>query len=268
MEKFILSIKGEEFPVYLSRNNNSNKLLFYIPGLNGNGALIENISKEFPNYSVASFDPRAQGENYSKPYRSYKKYLSDIYEIINNLKSKLNVHNIYLIGESWGAALAILYKYKYDGIDKIVCWNCPYKINNTEKVPFKVAFKRNMKMIGTFLFSIDTYDDADFNENLINNKVILRAIKVFRRKSVSNKVIIAAWKSFKPAWKIIMKNKIDNYLYIQSLEDIMLHKDLLKIISNTKNQNIITYEQGYHILMFDINSSQKLFRDINNFLDN
>lgn len=265
MDKIEFCFNKDKFPLYLSKCENSKKLIFYIPGLNGNGALVEHISDKFEGYNVASFDPRAQGENQSKPSRRYKKYLKDINIIINFLKDKLDVNEIYLIGESWGAALAILYDFKYKGINKVACWNCPYKIVNSEKVPFKIAFKRNLKMIITFLFSINTYDDAEFNEKLINNKIILRAIKVFRRKKISNKVILASWRSFKPAWKIIFNNKINNYLYIQSLEDIMLHNDLLEKISN--NKNVLMYEKGHHVLLFDNESQENLFKDINNFLN-
>lgn len=261
-------IKNDKFPTYyIPSNKPSKKMIIFVPGLNGNGVLINYFNEEICNdFHLFSFDGRAQAENKSKPYRSYKKFLKDIDAIVDYVKDEYNVDEIYLTGESWGAGLCLLYDHIYGKVKKVFCWNCPKEVVNTSKQKFKDAFVRNIKMLCTFLFSINTYDNQDFVDELTNNKVLLRTIKIYRNKKLSNKVILAAWRSFKPAWKVIEKKLVNNFRYIQSGDDILFNKARIDEIKS--NINIIYYEHGTHILSFDNLMSKQLFSDLIKFFTN
>ncbi len=257
-------------PTYLvsPRNNKkSNTLLLFIPGLNGNGSMIKYFNYPyFDNMYLFSFDQRAQGFNTNKPSRFYKKYLKDLNYLIDEIKIRYpHINNIYLCGESWGSTLSFLFhKYYFQKINGVIGWNMPYKVVDLSPKKGWNKFSSSMKTLLTFLTSIDTYDDAPMASELTNNKVLLRIIKSIKRPKLSNKVILAAWRSFKKSWKYISKNNF-NYLYIQSLEDAMI---TLKKVNHEAmhNDKIIIFKKGYHLLTFDNNVSDKLFKIIYKFI--
>lgn len=249
----------------INKNKNTKKLVLFIQGLNGNGSTIYYWNyPAFDNAYLVSFDARAQAGNDLKPSRFYKRFIRDIDLVIKNLKEKLSVNEIYLMGESWGSALALLYKkYNPNVVNNLITWNMPYKAVDVSKGNESNVIKRNLLMLSTCLFSINTYDDAPFIKELTNNKLLLRTIQVLRNNRLSNKVIIASWLSFKPAWKFLIKHKNEfkklNITYIQSLQDIMREPKVVnKLIADDKN--VYIFEQGYHILTFDDNVNDKLFQ--------
>lgn len=268
MEWNIDTMHGE-IPIYcvkpITKSKGTKKLVLFIQGLNGNGSTIYYWNyPAFDNAYLVSFDARAQANNTLKPSRYYKTFIKDIDIIIDNLKQKLDFDEIYLMGESWGAALSVLYKKRYpEKINNLIIWNMPYRAvdvskgkNNDSKI------KRNVYMLSTFLFSINTYDQAPFAKELTNNKLLLRTVQLLRNNRLSNKVIIASWRSFKPAWKFLLKHRDElekiNITYIQSMEDVMLEmKAVNKLTADDKN--VYIFEQGYHILTFDDNVNERLF---------
>lgn len=266
-QKEIFNISNEPFPVfYISPKNISNKMIFYIPGLNGNGIMIKYWNTSLSdNFYLVSFDPRAQGESKAKSSRLYKRYLKDINEIIIAFKNKYNIDDVYIIGESWGSALASLYLKKYKNIKGIFIWNMPCKLIDVSEEKKWIKFKRNLKIIFTFLFFINTNDLAPFNKKLTNNKTLIRTVEIFRRKKISNKVVIASWRSFKPAWNFLLKNhKSINFKYIQSKEDVLIDFNKVNRLSKISNK-IVILDKGYHILSFDENVNKDLFNMILDF---
>lgn len=261
---------GEDsFGIYgiKSKDDKSNKCVIFIPGLNGNGAMINYW--DYPildTHYLFSFDPRAQADNKCKPSRLYRTYVNDIHNIINFIKKEYNISEVYLIGESWGGALCSLYVKYYDDVKGFFSWNVPYKIVDVSSEKGKEKLVKTLKMILTFLTNIDTYDNGRFVDKLTNDEVLIRIVKALRRNRVSNRVIIAAWRSFKSSWKFIEKN-LDtlNFRYIQSLQDVMGSIDKVKQMSK-KTSKIKIFDQGYHILSFDKNMSDELFSEINKFV--
>ena len=269
LKEYKYSFNNEEFPIYhVIPVNKSNKMIFFVPGLNGNGIVTQFLNyKYFDDYHLVSFDARAQGSNQCKPSRRYKKYVNDLNKVIDKFVLENDIKEINLIGESWGSAISIHYINKYKNkINKTFTWNMPYRIVNTSKNKGWEKSKRDLKMISTFLFNINTYDDSSFVEELTNNKLLIRTIRLFRKKELSNRVIIAAWLSFKPAWRILFKNKNLNIKYIQSKEDIMGDFKRANLLKQENNNRIEIFEKGFHILMFDENVQDELFKKMNDYL--
>lgn len=262
-------INGEQFNIYgVKCLNNSNKCIFFIPGLNGNGAMINYWNYPMINkYHLFSFDPRAQADNHSRPSRFFKTYIDDIHNIINFIKKEFEINEVYLVGESWGGALCSLYAKYYNDVKGYFFWNVPYKIVDTSIEKGKEKFIKSAKMMLTFLTNINTYDTGRFVDKLTNDEVLIRIVKALRRNKVSNRVILAAWRSFKKSWKFIAKNfDIINFKYIQSMQDIMGSIDMVKKLS-LKTNKIMIFDKGYHILSFDKNMSDELFNELEKFIE-
>lgn len=255
------------FPTFCVKSlNPTNKCLIYIPGLNGNGSMIKYFNyKVFDDCYLFSFDPRAQGNNENKASRNYKKYINDIEIIINEFKKQYPfINQIYLSGESWGSTLAILtYNKLKNQINGTIGWNMPYDVVDVSTEKGWSKFKKSMKVLWTFLTSINTYDEATLVESLTNNRVLLKVVQMVKRNKLNNKIPLAAWRSFKKAWKVLINNNL-NIKYIQSKEDVLLSKKRLNEIS--KINNVIIFEKGYHILSFDDNVSDSLFNEIYKFI--
>lgn len=260
--------KQGKFPVFhIEPKKPSKDLIFFLCGLDGNGVTITYFNYDvFDNYHLIAIDGRAQASNKSKSSRTYKTYIKDIHNIINKFKEEHEINKVYLIGESWGSALALLYNKTYHDVNGIFIWNMPCKIVNITKVKPSIAFKRNTKMFWTFLTNADIYDERDFDEALTNSKALVRAINVFRNKEASNRVTIAAWRSFSKAWKYVTKNYNDiNFHYIQSLEDVMIDKKKVDKLA-ARTDKVEFFDKGYHILSFDENVEDKLFNTLKKWL--
>ncbi len=252
-------------PTYLIKpidENEANKVLIYIPGLNGNGCMVKYFNYPFfDNIYLFSLDQRAQANNQNSASRFYKTYIRDLDKVIDELKNKYpNINEIYLCGESWGSTIAFLYaKYHPTKIKSVIGWNMPYDIVDVSPIKGWKKFKNTLKVLATFSMSINTYDDAPMADVLTNNKLLIRIVKTMKNNRLNNKVILASWRSFKKAWKVL-KAPTFNCKYIQSMEDAMLSKKRLPMMK--ANKNIVIFDQGYHILTFDDNVSDKLFNEI------
>lgn len=261
--------KKNKFQIFCNlplTNTKCDTLIFYIPGLNGNGSLVHYFDDQvFNKYLVCSFDPRAQGDNQLKASRNYKKYIDDIFFVINNICNKFNnIKNIFLIGESWGANLAFLFNKYYPNVTRaIIGWNMPYHVIDTSDLKGWKKIKNSLKVLLTYTTNINTFDDTPFNEQLTNNKVLIRIVKTIKNNRISNRVILAAWKSFKQSWRYLLKNATKNNLfYIQSSKDALISKDIVNKFVRLHPINFREIDGGYHILTFDESANKLLFNDI------
>ncbi|MGL4616779.1 MAG: alpha/beta fold hydrolase [Mycoplasmoidaceae bacterium] len=236
-------------------------------GLNGSAKFIKYLNYPcFDNVDFICYDQRAQSKNKLKPSMWHTTYINDMNLVINEyLKQNPNIKKLYIIGESWGASIAFLYKKKYPkNIDGVLGWNMPYEVIDTSKkqrnntiLKFKVAL--------TLFTGINTNGATILSHDTTNNKAIQKLILSSRNKLISNKVIIASWRSFKRAWRYFLKNPDENFVYIQTGEDNMKSKRLFK--DGKKYKNVIMYEKGTHLLSFDINVADKLFDEIKEFIN-
>ncbi len=268
-----VKVKNDIFNIYYVKalkDKNSKKCLFFVPGLNGNGVTINywNYPKIINNWNIFSVDMRAQGNDTNKPSRYFKTYLNDLYEIIKFIREEFQMEEIILLGESWGGALCNLYAKFYHDVNGYMTWNIPYEIIDVSNEKKKDKFLKNIKMILTFLTNINTYDNGGFVEKLTNNPILIKIVKFLARKKVSNRVIIAAWLSFKKSWRFILKNhKKINFKYIQSNDDIMKSNNVVEKLKK-ESDKVIIFNKGTHILTFDKFQQDKLFDEIYNFISN
>ncbi len=259
---------AKEVPITIIKpNKKSNTLVLFICGLNGKGLLAKyfNVDGLLDEYYIMSYDQRAQGDNLNKSSRCYKRYIDDIDLIVQHIKETMpQIKNIYLVGESWGTSLAILYnKYYPNKVKGTFGWNMPYKPVDITPLKGKAKLKMINKNIFTFLTNIDTYQDSPLAPCLTNNKLLVRISNMNVNKQVSTRVTLAAWRTFKPSWRYLLKTN-QNIKYIQSLDDAMFIKSRLDKIKLCKNVEI--YEKGYHILSFDLDVQQQLFNDLVTFI--
>lgn len=251
--------------------NNSIGLIFF-NGLNGTKSMINYFN--FPVFEdkwLFTFDNRAQGENYNYPSKKYNKYVNDAIKIIEYfIEQNSNITKWYLFGESWGGAIiSLLHKKKINPkIKGLFFWNMPCKIVNTNPRKGIKSFINNVKVITTFLFSIPLKTDNPINPKLTNNKMLLRVIKMYEKHLINVGPIIASWKSFKPAWKYLLKNHNNiNFRYVQSMEDVMKDEKMFNKLKNYSNK-VVLFNKGFHILSFDKNQDIPLFDELDKFINN
>ncbi len=244
----------------------SKKVLIYIPGLNGNGVMVKYFNYPyFDNCYLFSLDMRAQGSNTNSASKNYKKYINDIFNTIQTLKQKYpEIEEFYLCGESWGSTLSFIYSMYYpETINGVIGWNMPYDVVDVSEIHGWKKFKNSCKVLWTYLTNINTYDTAPMADALTNNALLKRIVKTMKNNKLSNRVILAAWKSFKKAYKALENPQI-KVQYIQSLEDALLSKRRLNYIKSLPNVKIL--DKGFHILTFDDNVSDELFLYIKKFI--
>lgn len=250
-------------------------ICLYLSGLNGSRSSIKFFNNKcFDDKYLIAFNHRQWEDNLAKSSKNPNIYLHDIYKIILELKKNYPNLPINLIGESWGAGLSVLFINKFENIvNKAVIWNMPYKIINHENDGEQKTYKTAFDMIMTFLFNVNTKSLAFFPEQLTNNKVLLRAIRIKNKNKTSdNKVIVAAWITLRKAWKTMYKNFCNNkynYVYVQGGKDSLMDdrkvKKLEKKYPKLNNLRYQIWSEGTHVLSLDATESTKLFDFINEY---
>ncbi len=255
-----------EVPTIIANSRKENKIGYlFIGGLNATLSAVRLFkAKEFNGSTIISFDGRAQGDNKNKGSKNKWKYVDDIKlfidKLINDERFK-NIKHWIILGESWGSALAILYWKKYGSenkISKIICWNCPYCLVDISNKTKKEKFSDGMRMLKTFLFNIETTTENKVNELLVNNNFVIRMFRMKSNPISYSTPVLAAWRTFKPAWKYFNKNFNDmNISYMQSSNDCLAKMKFINKSMKTNNK-IYKIEGGSHILIFDMDKRQEL----------
>lgn len=250
----------------------SDKVCLFVNGLNADKIIINHLDNDcFKDKYLVTFNHRQWDDNIQKSTKNPKTYIKDIYKIVSFLKREYHDKKIYLLGESWGCALSIIFMYKYPNlIEKGIVWNMPYGLQKIDNKNEKNKFVMRIKMLTTFFLNIETKSFSFFPEELTNNKVLARSIRIRNiSKKTSNKVIIASWKSLRKAWKILNKNinKMD-LIYIQGMKDILISNKKINYLKNHYqdliDKKIFLLSEGTHILTMDDIESNNLFEIIDN----
>ncbi|MGL5246321.1 MAG: alpha/beta fold hydrolase [Mycoplasmoidaceae bacterium] len=268
VEEFDFIVGKKSFPfIRINPLKKSDTAVLCSFGLNGNSKFIKYLNYPcFDNVDFISYDQRAQSKNKLKPSMLHTTYINDMNLVINEyLKQNKNIKKLYIIGESWGASLAFLCKKKYPkNINGVLGWNMPYEIRDSSKSEKNNTLLK-LKVLLTLLTGINTNGITFLSHDTTNNQAIKKLIINSRNTLLSNKVVIAAWKSFKRAWRYFLKNPNENFIYIQTGEDNMKSNFLFK--NGKEYKNIIMFEKGTHLLSFDINVADKLFNEIKEFIN-
>ena len=138
-EELKITIGGVEQYILLRGRNKSNPILVFLHG--GPGATVVNSlfryyhSKLEDHFLVTYWDQRGAGKSYSKKISqdsmNIDQFVSDLDELIKYLKKRFNKNKVYLIGESWGSLLGILYAKKHP--ENIEAYIGIGQISNPEK---------------------------------------------------------------------------------------------------------------------------------------
>lgn len=220
------------------------------------------------NYFV-TFDKLAHGENKNKPSQYIKPYLNELDCVINWAKSEFPGRKIYLIGESWGGAIDLLYYKRFGNkIDGVFCWNMPTKIVNTQKNSFKEVWSVGWRELLCFLTNIEFKLPLNVNhrEHLSRNQLLLRVLAMQENRSESSKSTICVWRCMRPSYKFMLKNCNNpkyNFLYIQSGQDALeTKKHIKKIEAKADKDHYKRFKTGFHILCMEEKESIDLFKEL------
>ena len=111
---------GEEQWVLIRGRKQTNPVLLYLHG--GPGSFIIPRARDFgtrleEDFVVVYWDQRGSGKSYrtGMPPNSMniEQFISDTHELVEVLKQRFNVPKVYLVGNSWGAALGTMVAEQY-----------------------------------------------------------------------------------------------------------------------------------------------------------
>lgn len=265
----IAGLKYDTPCIFLRANKpNVDKVVFFIHGLNGTKNSLQFLHHHLENAHIIGYDERSCGDNKNPATNHYWQYALDLKNLITELKDefvKLNIKEIYLMGESFGAAISILfYKRFQDLINGVVLWNMPRKVIDISDSSKKEKFLMAGPMLYSWITNLPTFKSAPSPVNkLSNNRSLILATKMKMPNILSdNRSIIAAWWGNKKAWKILLsekffKNAKKDIFYISSKQDPLIDTKAVHrldtMLKNSDTDKIVHFElpKGTHILLYD-----------------
>ncbi|MGL5205454.1 MAG: hypothetical protein ACRC7B_00875 [Metamycoplasmataceae bacterium] len=236
-------------------HDDDSKVIVFMNGLNGDRAWLKYFNhKIFDSNYLISFDQKGQAYNQEKPTQFYRRLINYNLKILEHITKlpEYKGRDVILIGESWGAnATLLMAKKRPDLMKGFLIWNMPGKLPSTNlEVPLKKRLIFSTKTLFTYFTGINTRDVIPFDTRLTTNKILIRASKYQNNLYSNNKISIAIFFSFNPAWRIIKKNDLKvPFVYVQSLDDIMFSKKRFTHIKN--HNNVVVFEKGHHLLYLD-----------------
>lgn len=273
------TLKEGKIPGILFGNIESSKKLFlHLNISNGN----KEISKFFkiPNFKNSSYliiDLPGHGECKIKASRFTLYYLKIINKLILGIKQKYsNIKNFYIVGESFGANLGILFIKKYPNlIEKVIAINPPLKLKNPKKSQDEKNADNTLKLAAKFIFTIltniNTHSIPKGINQLTDNQIFIRVWKMYSvQQKQDTKVNLAAWFSMSKTRKYLKKHFSNDLspeiLLIDSKEEFYFDKnkrtlDYLSKI-NSKNNHLKLLNNGHHILSIDQKYSDKIWEEL------
>lgn len=285
--EFDVTITGFAHPVpciFLPATNpNADAVVIYLHGLNGSKDSLHFLRRHLTNAHIIGYDARACGKNLNEPSIHVNNAVNDLALLIKTLKqdlSYLNIKRFFLIGESFGAAVCLIYCKKYQDVQGILIWNLPCKIIDVTDTPRTQQLKVAIPLLWTLLTNLPTYDYAPSPvEKLSNNRTLILATKLIKQKTLNdNRNIIAAWWGNHHGWntmlsKSFMQKTTARIIYISSKQDPLRDDkkvNKLDAILNSFLQNrILHYDLkiGTHVLIYDINMDEFILKGIEILVD-
>lgn len=224
------------------------------------------------NYLI-SYEKMGHGENKNKPTKWKRIYLKELDEVVNWVKKNYQNKRIYLLGESWGSQINMIYYGKHrDKVDGTVNWNAPFNIKNPEKHPFHIVWRMAWKHIATLLFNVTcTLPKVQGSQSKFSrNPILNRALNIVPPVKNNSKATLVVWKYMSASYKWVKKHGKDsnlNFLYVQSGEDVMADmKKIDKLEKHMDNNHLLRLKTGYHVLSFEPEESKILYSKILEFI--
>lgn len=228
----------------------------------------------YNNHWFITYDKMAHGQNQNKPSQYRKPYINELYEVVKWAKNSFPNRKIYLLGESWGAAISLIFLKKYGNlVDGVVGWNTPFRPKDSEKNTFKVKLECAIKEIFTIVTQVTVTLPAvqKTRDKVSRNELFIRVMSLKPIETQNSKSTISVWRfmhSSKHFLKRNGRNKNMNYLYIQSGQDALCDYKLFKRITKNSNQDHVYYmPTGYHVLSLEPVESNQLYDKINEFIN-
>lgn len=242
-------------------------------GVHGMGGAKEdfNRTKEFLNkhqISFLSFDQRNWGENSKWKYHSLGTTVIDIEDIISVLIERYPNQKIFLLGESFGSALAAIAFKRLDNqlagaiLTNFVTRNQIFKItgNSVAKVIIGFLFYKNI------LLPVN-YDPEDFSDDIDYIDAVNERNYRRNNKSFTLLYLMQTKKITKQIVKNINNDSISPVLVLQTGEDVLADMD--KVQENEKKwRKEVTYKyykKGKHAILND-SHTETVLKDINKWI--
>jgi hypothetical protein len=156
-------------------------------------------------------------------------------------------------------------------INGLFGWSMPWNIKDPGHKPWSQRLNIFFKMLLTMPFGIQTWDyhPKDSSEVLSSNTILVRTIKASNKNLPgNNKLAVASWWSFKPAWRVLKRNLNNptmNFTYVQSGEDYMLNKKHYDKVKQLDHSNkMVWLDKGFHILSMEEPYNNDLYQIIAN----
>ena len=238
-------------------------------GLGGTNALnLYMNSFAFDTNYFVTYEKMGHGENHNKPSQFKKPFLKELDCVVNWVRQNLPNKPIYLLGESWGCAVNLLYLKKHTNkISGVINWNMPTKVKPPKNLTFKAAWASAWREIVTFFTNkeLELPINEEANKDLTTDPILLRAMNIYSHAKRSSRLAIAVWRYMWPSYRFLLKHSKDpkyNFIYIQSGEDaLMTKKHIDKIMQRADDQHFVKLEKGYHIMSMEPIESEKLYTE-------
>lgn len=286
-QEFSLQINGLKYDIpclfLKALKDNVDTVVIFVHGLNGTKNSLQFISGHLENAHLIGYDAKSCGDNKNPATNHYFQYAIDLKNIVLTLKEELkdlNIKKYYIIGESFGAAVSIMfYKRFQDLINGILIWNMPRKVIDVSQSTAKERFKMAGPLVYSLITNLPTFRPAPSPvEKLSNNRSLILATKIKMPNAISdNRSIIAAWLGNYKAWRILLSKKFikkatKNIAYISSKDDLLQDKKAIIELDAALKQNNSTriihfaLKQGTHVLFYDQYMGKFLVNAIDEFV--
>ncbi|NIB38426.1 alpha/beta hydrolase [Pseudomaricurvus alkylphenolicus] len=178
-----LNLGGVEQTILIRGEDASKPVLLFLHG--GPGGAHIPFYREFQtpeleqNFVVVQWDQRGAGKSYSdrltREDMRVDKYLSDIRDLTNYLRSRFNQEKIFMLGHSWGSAMGFLtiaqtpeLYHAYIGAGEAADWNRRQTISY--EWALEQARERNQKVAITELERLAPFDYSDIEAVSVKDK--------------------------------------------------------------------------------------------------
>ena len=281
IKKIEITTKQFKYPIPLAivspKNNIDHAdIIIYNSGLLGtiSGSMFLN-HHFYDNYYFVCYDKMFHGSNKNKPSQYKKKYLIELDNVVNYIRSLFPNRQIYLFGESWGACINLLY-YKKIGFNKIknvIIWNMPTKWGFHEKYGFKTIIEIVSKILLSFFLKIPFIlpnFQSDFSK-ITRNELLIK----IKQMSIASKnhsfSTLSCWRYIRIFKKLIFEcnNYKYHFLYIQSGQDIMAKTKTIDLFRLKLTKNHFAFiPTGYHILSLEPYEANIMYKIIEKYMKN
>lgn len=153
-EQIYLNLGCVDQWILLRGKSIQNPILIFLHG--GPGISLHGLFRYFhrdleSHFIVVGWDQRCAGKSYNKsiPQESIKidTFVTDLHELIKYLKKRFNKGKVYILGESWGSLLGIIYSQKYpDDVEAYIGTGQISNLQESEQIGYEFMLEKAKKL--------------------------------------------------------------------------------------------------------------------------